>query len=44
MAYYMAARRGVDSLMDGCLPRSVALPPEVLRAAIRGLMVLRGVE
>ena len=44
MAYYMAARRGLDSLMDRHLPASARLPPEILQVAIRGLMTLREVE
>ena len=44
MAYYMAARRGLDSLMDRRLPRNATLSPEVLQSAIRGLMALREVE
>ena len=44
MAYYMAARRGLDSLMDTRLPRDAALPPDVLRSAIRGLMEIRELE
>jgi len=44
MAYYMAARRGLDSLMDRRLPRSAALSPEILQTAIRGLMALREME
>ena len=44
MAYYMAARRGLDSLMDRRLPSSARLPPETLQVAIRGLMELREVE
>jgi hypothetical protein len=44
MAYYMAARRGLDSLMDRRLPQSATLSPEILQSAIRGLMVLREVE
>ena len=44
MAYYMAARRGVDSLMDGGLPRSATLSPEVLQTAIKGLIELREME
>ena len=45
MAYYMAARRGVDSLMDieKRLSRSATLSPEVLKSAMKGLMVLREV-
>ena len=44
MAYYMAVRRGSDSLMDRRLPQSAMLPPEILQPAIRGLMALREVE
>jgi hypothetical protein len=44
MAYYLAARRGVDSLMDNCLPQSATLPPEVLRSAIKGFIALRELE
>ena len=44
MAYYMAARRGLDSLMDRRMPRSVTLPPEIVQTAIRGLMALREME
>ena len=44
MAYYMAARRGLNSLMDRRLPRSATLSPEILQTAIRGLMELREME
>ena len=44
MAYYMATRRGPNSLMDGGLPRRATLSPEILRSAVRGLMTLRQVE
>ena len=44
MAYYMAARRGLDSLMDRRLPRNATLSPDVLQSVIRGLMALREVE
>ena len=44
MAYYMAARRGSDSLMDIRLPSSATLPGKTLRSATRGLMVLREME
>ena len=44
MAYYMAARRGLDSLMDRRLPRNATLSPDVLQSAIGGLMALREVE
>ena len=44
MAYYMAARRGLDSLMDRRLPASARLSPEILQVAIRGLMTLREEE
>ena len=44
MAYYMAARRGLDSLMDTRLPASATLSGQTLRSAMRGLMVLREME
>jgi len=44
MAYYMAARRGLDSLMDRHLPRNAILSPEVLQCAVRGLIKLREME
>ena len=44
MAYYMAARRGVNSLMGRHLPRGATLSPEVLQSAIEGLLALREVE
>jgi len=44
MAYYMAVRRGLDSLMVRRLPRSTTLSPEILQLAIRGLMTLRETE
>lgn len=44
MAYYMAARRGLGSLMDRRLPASARLSPEVLQVAIGGLMTLREME
>ena len=44
MAYYMAAQRGLDSLMDRRLPASGRLSIEILHVAIRGLMTLREVE
>ena len=44
MAYYMAARRGLGSLMDRSLPRSATLSPDILQSAIAGLMALREVE
>ncbi|KAF9646041.1 hypothetical protein BDM02DRAFT_3189166 [Thelephora ganbajun] len=44
MAYYMAARRGLDSLMDTGLPASARLPPEILHIAIKGLTALREME
>ena len=43
MAYYMATRRGHDSLI-GRQPRNVVLSPGTLRSAVRGLMTLREVE
>ena len=44
MAYYMAAQRGLNSLMDRRLPQSATLSPEVLQSAIGGLMAIREVE
>ena len=44
MAYYMAARRGLDSLMDTRLPRNTMLSPGILQTAVRGLMTLREME
>ena len=44
MAYYMAARRGLDSLMGRRLPPSATLSGEILQFAIRGLMTLREME
>jgi len=44
MAYYMATRRGPNSLMDRHLPRNATLSPETLQSAITGLMALREME
>ena len=44
MAYYMATRRGLGSLMDRHLPPTATLPPEILQSASEGLMALRQVE
>jgi len=44
MAYYMVARRGLDSLMDTRLPPSATLSGQTLRSAMRGLMALREME
>ena len=44
MAYYMAAQRGLDSLMYGRLPVGARLSPEILEAAIKGFTALREVE
>ena len=44
MAYYMAARRGLDLLMDEHLPASASLSLEILQVAIRGLMALCEME
>ena len=44
MAHYMAARRGMDSLMDTRLSSSATLSGQTLRSAIRGLMALREME
>ena len=43
-AYYMAARGGIKSLMDGSLPRTATLPLGVLQSATQGLVVLRELE
>ena len=44
MAYYMAAQRGLDSLMDVRLRSRTTLSGQTLKSAIRGLMVLREME
>ena len=44
MAYYMAVRRGVDSLMDRSLPQTAVLSPEILQSAIKGFVALRELE
>ena len=44
MAYYMAARRGLNSLMDEHLPQSATLSPTILRSAIGGFVALRELE
>ena len=44
MAYYMAARRGLNSLMETRLPSSVTLSGQTLRSAMCGLMTLREME
>ena len=44
MAYYMAAQRGLHSLMDTRQPASARLPPETLEAAIEGLYALREMD
>ena len=44
MAYYMAAQRGLDSLMDRRLPASARLSPEILQVAVKGLLGLREME
>ena len=44
MAYYIATRRGLDSLMGERLPRTATLSPKTLQSAIGGLMALREVE
>ena len=45
VAYYMAARRGIDSaLMGGSLPRSATLSAGVLQSAMKGLVALRELE
>ena len=44
VACYMAARRGLSSLMDTRLPSSATLSGQTLRSAIQGLMALREME
>ena len=44
MAYYMATRRGLNSLMERHLPRNATLPSKILKSAMGGLMQLREVE
>ena len=44
MAYYMVAWKGVDSFVDGRLPLSATLSPEILQTVIKGLMALRELE
>jgi len=44
MAYYMAVRRGLDSLMDARFPECARLPPAILQVAIKGLFALREME
>ena len=44
MAYYMAARRGLDSLTSRGLPRSATLSLETFQSAIKGFTKLREVE
>ena len=44
MAYYMAARRGLGSLMDRRLPASAKLSAEILQVAAQGLLALREIE
>ena len=44
MAYYMAVRRGPDSLMDAHFPASARLSPGILQVAIKGLFALREME
>jgi hypothetical protein len=44
MAYYMATRKGLNSLMGEHLPRNATLSPKILQSVIGGLMALREVE
>ena len=44
MAYYMAAKRGLRSLMNPRHPASARLSPETLQTATGGLMELREME
>jgi hypothetical protein len=44
MAYYMATRRGINSLMGSHLLPNSTLPPRILQSAIEGFVVLRELE
>ena len=44
MAYYMAVRKGLNSLMDRHLPRSATLTHDVLESSIAGLMAIHEIE
>ena len=44
MAYCTVAQTGADSLMDGRLPWSATLSPEVLRTAVKGRFTLCEME
>ena len=44
MAYYMAARRGIDSLTNKILIQNATLSPEILRSALKGFVTLRELE
>ena len=44
MAYYMATRRGPNSLVGRHLSRKATLSPDILQSAFRGLMALCKVE
>ena len=44
MAYYMAFRRGLGSLMDRRLPASAILSLGILQVAMKGLLALREME
>jgi len=44
MAYYMAVRRGSNSMMDARLPTGAMLSGQTLRCAISGLIALRDME
>ena len=44
MAYYMAARRGIDSLMNESLLQNATLSPKILRSALKGFVALRELE
>ena len=44
MAYYMAARRGLVSLMDSRLQSGAKLSGQTLKSAMRGLMALQAME
>ena len=44
MAYYMAARRGIDSLTNKSLIQNATLSPKILRSALKGFVALRELE
>ena len=44
VAYYMAARRGIDSLTNKSSIQNATLTPETLRSALKGFVALRELE